>query len=96
MLRTKFAWDEADTTASVTVAAFGPRDWFAALTVTVSVILVPEFTLYVTVNVPDDPAPTLALVQTVGNPAQLQPGAGVIDTNVAFAGVSSVTGARKR
>ena len=84
------AWDEADTTASVTVAALGPRDWFAAFTVTVSVILVPEFTLYVTVKVPDDPAPTLAFVQTVGKPAQFHPGAGVIDTNVAFAGVSSV------
>lgn len=41
-------------------------------------------------KVPEEPAATLALVQTVGKPEQVQPVAPVIDTNVVFAGVASV------
>jgi hypothetical protein len=81
-------------TTSVAVAEFAPNAWFAAFTVTVSLITVPlavpAFTVYTTVNVPLEPAATLAFVQIVGNPAQFHPAGGVIDTNVVFAGVLSV------
>jgi len=40
--------------------------------------------------VPEEPAATLALVQTVGKVEQVQPAAPVIETNVVFVGVASV------
>jgi len=43
------------------------------------------------VNVPDSPAAILVAVHGLpGNPAQLHPAGGVIDTNVVFPGVASV------
>ena len=77
------------------VAEFAPKDWFVAFTVTVSEMTVPAavpaFTRYTTVNVPDDPAPTLGFVHGLaGKPVQVHPAGGVIDTNAVFAGVASV------
>lgn len=85
----------AEATTSVAVAEFDPKDWFVAFTVTVSVITVPAavpaFTLLTTVNVPDAPAATVVAVHGLaGNPVQVQPAGGVIETNVVFAGVASV------
>jgi len=76
-------------------AEFAPKDWFVALTVALSLIsvplAVPAFTLYTTEKVPLDPPATFAFEQgTAGNPTQLHPAGGVIDTNVVFAGVFSV------
>jgi hypothetical protein len=64
--------------------------------VTVSVITVPfavpAFTLYTMEKDPDAPAATLASVQGLaGNPAQVHPAGGVIETNAVFAGVDSVS-----
>jgi hypothetical protein len=77
------------------VAELAPNDWFVAFTVAVSVMTVPAavpaVTLYTTENVPDAPAPTVAAVQGLaGNPVQVQPAGGVMETNVVFAGVASV------
>ena len=72
-----------------------PKAWFPALTVTVSVMTVPlgvtALTVYITVNVPVEPAATLGFEQGVaGNPIQLQPAGGVTVTNVVLAGVASL------
>jgi hypothetical protein len=80
---------------SVAVAELAPNDWLVAVTEAVSVIVVPlavpAITLYTTVNVPETPAPTLGFEQGVGgNPTQLHPAGGVIETNVVFAGVASL------
>src|ERR1700722_1431211 len=81
-------------TTSVAVAAFAPNAWFAALTVAVSLIVVPfpvpAVTLYTTVNVPDAPAATLGFVHCGGKPAQLHPAGATIETNVVFVGVVSL------
>lgn len=82
-------------TTSVAVAAFAPNDWLVAFTVTVSEITVPlavpAVTLYVTVKVPETPAPTLGSEHGVaGNPVQVHPVGGAMETNVVFAGVASV------
>jgi len=82
-------------TTSVAVAEFAPKDWFEALTVTVSVITVPAavpaLTLYTTENVPDAPAATVRAVHGLaGNPVQVHPAGGVIETKVVFAGVASL------
>jgi hypothetical protein len=74
---------------SFAVAEFAPYDWLVAFTVAVSAmavpLAVPALTLYLTVNIPDTPAPTLGFVQgDAGNPAQVQPAGGVTETNVMF------------
>jgi len=52
---------------------------------------VPTLTLYTTENVPDVPAATVVAVQGLaGNPVQIQPAGGVIETNDVLAGVGSL------
>jgi len=82
-------------TTSVAVAEFAPKDWFEAFTVTVSLITVPApvpaLTLNTTENVPDDPAAAVVAVHGLaGNPAQVHPAGGVIETKLVFAGVASL------
>jgi hypothetical protein len=76
VLNARSAWP-AVATISVAVAELAPKDWFAALTVTVSLMIVPlavpAFTLYTTVKVPLEPAGTLGLVHWGGNAAHVQP-----------------------
>jgi hypothetical protein len=53
--------------------------------------VVPPVTVYTSVNVPEVPAATVAAVHgEAGNPVQVQPAGGVIETNVVFAGVASL------
>jgi hypothetical protein len=80
----------------VAVAELAPKDWFVAFTVTVSVmtvpLAVPALTVYKIVNVPEEPAAMLPFEQGLaGNPAQVHPAGGVIDTNVVFVGVASLS-----
>jgi hypothetical protein len=84
-------------TTTVAVAEFAPKDWLVALTVAVSVIVVPlgvsALTVYLTVNVADAPPATpAAFWQLTGGGAgvQVHPAGGVIDTNAVLAGVASV------
>ncbi len=85
----------AAATTSVAVAKLAPNDWFPALIVTVSVMIVPlgvgALTVYKTLNVPVEPTATLGFEQgTAGNPVQVHPAGGVTEKNVVLTGVTSV------
>jgi hypothetical protein len=81
-------------TTSVAVAKFAPKAWFAALTVTVSLITVPlavpAATVYTTVNVPVEPAATLGFAQLTGGDVQVQPAGAETENKVVLVGVGSL------
>ena len=99
VLSARSAWPAVATT-SVAVAELGPKAWFVALTVTVSLITVPlavpPFTCTTTCTVPLDPAGADAAVQFIapgwptGGVVQVVPGGEVIEKNVVFGGVFSL------
>lgn len=94
VLKATSAWDADEATTSVAVAALDPKAWLVALTVAVSLMIVPlavpAVTLYTTENVPFAPAATLVLVQLTGGDVQVQPVGADTETNVVLAGVGSV------
>jgi len=92
VLNARSACDDDDATTSVAVEELAPKAWLPALTVAVSVIIVPPLTVYTTVSVAVEPAAILGLVQLTGGEIQVQPGAAVVvtDENVVLAGVASV------
>ncbi len=96
VLNARSACDDDDVTTSVAVEELAPKAWLPALTVAVSVIIVPlgvaAITVYTTVSVAVEPAAILGLVQLTGGEIQVQPGAAVVvtDENVVLAGVASV------
>jgi hypothetical protein len=91
VLNARSACDD-DATTSVAVEELAPKAWLPALTVAVSVIIVPPLTVYTTVSVAVEPAAILGLVQLTGGEIQVQPGAAVVvtDENVVLAGVASI------
>ena len=90
VLRTRSAWVAVATT-SVAIAEFAPNDWLVAFTVAVSVMIVPAGGCGA--NFVDDRecsrdacAHAWVRYRVAGNPAQVHPAGGVIETKVVFAG----------
>src|SRR5271166_5124050 len=100
VLKARSACEDDDATTSVAVAELAPKAWFVALTVAVSVIMVPlavpAFTWTTSVTVPLDPAGAdtalqfMAPIPPTAGVVQVVPGGAEIEKNVVLTGVFSL------